>query len=256
MSAENQGSTDIPVCANPHPPQKYGTDKNVCATLSHLTPLGPVLLLDTASTRVQVALLRPNHPAPALWETCDDEAGVALFTCAEKLLARATLTIADIAAFAFCDGPGSVLGIRTAAVALRAWRVTRERPIYSYCSLALVARHLLATERENAHNLSLIADARRDTWHHVAIGADGDISALHRVPAAQLAGALAMPEHFRNWTPLPPNTRIVPYTLETMLSLPALADAPLFAPAPEPDAFLHEEPIYQTWTPQVHQASA
>jgi len=63
-----------------------------------------------------------------------------------------------------------------------------------------------------------------------------------------------MPEHFRNWTPLPPNTRIVPYTLETMLSLPALADAPLFAPAPEPDAFLHEEPIYQTWTPQVHQA--
>ena len=230
-------------------------------SLSQITLSGPVLLLDTASTRTQVALLRPNHSAPALWETLDDEAGVALFTCAEKLLARATLAIADIAAFAFCDGPGSVLGIRTAAVALRTWRVmdstltpTRPRPVYSYCSLTLLAHHLLATEKEHARNLSLIADARRDTWHHVSIDAHGSISALRRAPTTQLAGALAMPEHFRNWTPLPPATRIVPYALETLFSHPALADAPLFTPAPEPDAFLHEEPVYQTWTPQVHQA--
>ena len=32
-----QGSTDIPVCANSHTPQKYGTDKNVCATLPDTT---------------------------------------------------------------------------------------------------------------------------------------------------------------------------------------------------------------------------
>jgi tRNA threonylcarbamoyladenosine biosynthesis protein TsaB len=210
-----------------------------------------VLLLDSASSRVQVALLRPGRPA--LWETLDDEAGVALFSCAEKLLARASLNIAGIAAFAFCDGPGSVLGIRTAAVALRVWRVidpARPPPVYSYCSLALAARHLLATE--NARNLSLIADARRDTWHHVAIDADGGVSPLRRVPTAQLSGALAMPEHFRNWTPLPPGARITPSAPGTMM--PALAAAPLFTPAPEPDAFLHEEPAYQTWTPRVHQA--
>jgi len=221
-------------------------------SLSQLTHPGPVLLLDSASTRVQVALFRPNHAEPALWETRDDEAGVALFTCAEKLLSRASLNIADIAAFAFCDGPGSVLGIRTAAVALRTWRAMRDRPIYSYCSLALVARHLLATE--NARNLSLIADARRDTWHHVDIGADGAVSALHRIPTAQLTGALAMPDHFRHWTPLPPNLRTVPYALETIFLTPTLATTPLFTPAPDPDAFLHEEPVYQTWTPQIHQS--
>ena len=222
-----------------------------------------MLLLDSASSRVQVALLRSGHAKPALWETLDDEAGVALFSCAEKVLARASLTIGDVAAFAFCDGPGSVLGVRTAAVALRVWRAMdamREKPVYAYCSLALVAHHLRATE--NARSLSLIADARRDTWHHVAIDAGGGVSELRRVPAAQLAAdaaagaALAMPEHFRHWTPLPPNVRIVPYALETMLSAPALADAPLFAPAPDPDAFLHEEPVYQTWTPRVHQSSA
>ena len=226
-------------------------------SLAQLTSSAPLLLLDTASTRVQLALFRPDQPA--LWEARDDEAGVALFTCAEKLLARASLTIADIATFAFCDGPGSVLGIRTAAVALRTWRAMdskRERPIYSYCSLALVAHHLLATE--NARNLSLIADARRDTWHHISIDTTGALSPLHRIPTAQLlatANTLAMPSHFRHWTPLPPNLRIVPYALETMLSAPALAAAPLFTLAPEPDAFLHEEPVYQTWTPQIHQAS-
>jgi len=237
-------------------------------SLSQITSSGPTLLLDTASSRVQVALLRPSHPA--LWETRDDEAGVALFSCVETLLTRASLAIADIAAFAFCDGPGSVLGIRTAAVALRAWRAmdsTRARPIYSYCSLTLLAHHLLATEKEHARNLSLIADARRDTWHHVAIDSTGAISPLRRVPTAQLAtqlaaanASLAMPAHFRHWTPLPPNTHIIPYALETMFSLPSLAAhptlaaSPLFTPAPEPDAFLHEEPVYQTWTPQVHQA--
>jgi hypothetical protein len=163
-------------------PPDYLPDIAMNFSLAQITRPGPVLLLDSASSRAQAALFRPS--LPALWETRDDEAGVALFSCAEKLLARASLEIADIAAFIFCDGPGSVLGIRTAAVALRAWRAMRERPAYAYCSLALVARHLLATD--NARNLSLIADA------------------------------------------------------------------PLLTPAPEPDAFLHEEPVYQTWTPRAH----
>ncbi|MDF9832957.1 tRNA threonylcarbamoyladenosine biosynthesis protein TsaB [Ereboglobus sp. PH5-5] len=217
-------------------------------TLSQITQTGPALLIDSASARVQLALLRADNDA--LWETQTGEAGTAIFSCAEKLLARASLKLDGVAAFVFCDGPGSVLGIRTAAVALRAWRVLRERPVYSYCSLALAARFLAKTE--NARNLSLIADARRDTWHHVGIDAGGRVSALRRVPTSELDGALAMPEHFRNWTPLPPDVRVTPYALETMLS--ALAGEPLFAPAPEPDAFLHEEPVYQTWTPRIHQA--
>lgn len=217
-------------------------------SLARVTQAGPVLLIDSASACVQVALLRDGQPP--IWETQTAEAGTAIFSCMENVLARASLKLDDVGVFVFCDGPGSVLGIRTAAVALRTWRVLGERPVYSYCSLALVAHHLARIEK--ARGLSLIADARRDTWHHVSIDAGGRVSALRRVPTADLAGALAMPEHFRNWTPLPACVRVVPYDLAAML--PALADAPLFAPAPEPDAFLHEEPVYQAWTPQVHQA--
>ena len=44
-----QGGTDIPVCANPRSPQKYGTDKNVRATL---TPL----LVDGSENYLAIAL--------------------------------------------------------------------------------------------------------------------------------------------------------------------------------------------------------
>jgi tRNA threonylcarbamoyladenosine biosynthesis protein TsaB len=250
-----------------------------------------LLVIDAASARVQTGLL--SRSGGAHWETGDAEAGTAIFAGVEKLLARALSRLDDAGAFVFCDGPGSVLGIRTAAVAIRSWNVLRPHPVYSYCSLELVARAL--ARAENARDFAVIADARRDTWHRVAVDASGNISPLQRVPAAELgdAGAageipnpksqkadaqcagdslgfgisesgicerqraIVMPAHFRHWSPLPvpaKRVRTVPYALADLL--PPLGDAPLFAPAPEPDAFLHEEPAYKTWTPQIHRGPA
>lgn len=218
-------------------------------TLRALLAAHPTLLLiDSASSRIQVGLFRAD--AEPLWETADQEAGVAVFAGTEKLLARSALTFADLAAFAFCDGPGSVLGIRTAAVALRTWRVLHPRPTFSFCSLALVAQTL--RQAENAQSFSVIADARRDTWHRIAVDATGALSPLQRVSTNQLSGSLVMPAHFRHWSALPAGVRTVPYDLAA--SFVTLRDIPLFTTAPEPDAFLHEEPAYQTWHPQIHRA--
>jgi tRNA threonylcarbamoyladenosine biosynthesis protein TsaB len=76
--------------------------------------------------------------------------------------------------------------------------------------------------------------------------------ALRRVATAELTGELVMPEHFRNWSQLPPTVQRVPYTLAEML--PRVIDAELFHATDAPDAFLHEEPSYATWAPQVHRA--
>ena len=40
------------------------------------------------------------------------------------------------------------------------------------------------------------------------------------------------------------------------LARPEVAGADLFTATNTPDAFLHEEPAYATWTPQVHRAPA
>lgn len=195
----------------------------------------PLLILDAASARIQVGALRADGSSE--WQASDEEAGVGLFACLEKLSLRPE----GAAAFVFCEGPGSVLGIRTAAMAIRAWCVLQPRPVFAYSSLALVA-HALADP-----SAAVIADARRESWHHFQLG-----RGLRRIPMSELTGDVIMPEHFRNWSLLPPNVRRTPYSVDELLT--AAPDADLFRETPSPDAFLHEEPSYVTWTPRIHQA--
>jgi len=165
----------------------------------------------------------------------EEEAGTGIFRCVEKL----GVDVGHARAFAFCDGPGSVLGIRTVAMALRTWVVLAPRPVFAYHSLAAVAESL------GRDDLTIVADARRELWHAFVRGGQ-----LRRVPLRALSGPLAMPENFRHWSALPPGVRLVPYSLATLW--PRIAEADIFRATDAPDAFLHEEPSYATWTPQIH----
>ncbi len=196
----------------------------------------PLLLIDAASSRIQVgvweAAERPR------WAASEDEAGVGIFSCIEEL----GVDLERIAAFAFCDGPGSVLGVRTAAMALRTWAMLKPRPLFGYCSLALVAQALGRPE------VAVIADARRDAWHHFQIG-----RGLRRVSTTELGQReCVMPEHFRHWTPLPAHVTRLPYAVAELW--PRVREFNLFLPTEAPDAFLHEEPSYATWLPKIHRA--
>ena len=199
-----------------------------------LSAHGPLLALDAASARVQAGWIETGA---ARWQTAEEEAGTGLFRCLDALGVKPSAA----GAYVFCDGPGSVLGCRTAAMAVRAWLVVQPRPVYAYHSLAMVAAAL------GQPAVNVIADARRDAWHCLAAGGP-----LRRVPTAELAGEQVTPEGFRHWTPLPSGVRTVPYSLADLL--PQVLDADLLRPTDAPDAFLHEEPTYATWTAQVHRA--
>jgi tRNA threonylcarbamoyladenosine biosynthesis protein TsaB len=196
----------------------------------------PLLLLDASSGKVHVGLISRDS---SRWSSSTKEAGVGIFECIEEL----SVDVNAVNAFAYCEGPGSILGIRTTAVALRMWNALRSRPTYSFQSLAVAAQ---AVGHEAA---SLIADARRSLWHRYRLG-----GVLQRVRATDLTGELLTPEGFRHWEVLPAGTTTVSYDLPALLAQPAVADADLFRDAPEPDAFLHEEPSYVKWTPQIHRA--
>ena len=148
----------------------------------------PLLLIDAASSRVQAGWLVKREIGAAHWAASDEETGVGLFRCIEAL----GVDVGEAGALVFCAGPGSVLGIRTCAMALRTWNVLKPRPMFAYGSLALVA-HALARP-----DVGVIADARRELWHHFAFG-----GALRRVAAAELTGELVMPENFRHWSQPP-----------------------------------------------------
>lgn len=197
----------------------------------------PLLLIDAASARIQVGILGAR--TPARWSSRQEEAGVGVFECLDELGDE----VDSLRSFAFCEGPGSILGIRTSAMALRIWNVLRPRPTFAYIGLAVVAR---ALGRPGA---AVIADARRGQWHRLFDGGP-----LERVPASELSGETVTPEGFRHWDPLPAQTSQAAYDLAAMFAIRAVADAELFRPAESPDAFLHEERSYAKWTPQIHRA--
>lgn len=199
---------------------------------------GSVLLLDAVSERIQAGLWTA---AGERWAESTEEAGVGLFRCLDELGAD----LSAVQAFAFCEGPGSILGIRTTAMAIRTWRALAPRPCFSFQSLAVVAAGL------DDPSVTIVADARRESWHVFRPG-----SPLRRLPGAELTGPCVMPEGFRSWSTAPAGLTTRPYRLRDLFSLPAVATAELFTATEEPDAFLHAEPEYATWTPQIHRAPA
>jgi tRNA threonylcarbamoyladenosine biosynthesis protein TsaB len=155
----------------------------------------------------------------------------------------------EIDAFAFCEGPGSMLGIRTVAMALRTWQVLKPRAVFAYQSLA-IAGHFEWTQN-TPRDFAVIADARRETWHVQQVGADGRMPPLQRVPAAGLPGGeLVTPETFRAWAKPPRPAGACSYDLAKLF--PALPNGDFFRAVEAPDAFQHESPEYKKWAAQVH----
>jgi tRNA threonylcarbamoyladenosine biosynthesis protein TsaB len=206
-------------------------------------------VVDSCAPRVEAALWLNNVTAPVAIAAIEGEASSALPVAVAQVLAHPAAggrRIAELDAIAFCDGPGSVLGVRLAAASLRTWRaVSPGLALYSFHSLPLLAV---------AHpGLTIIADARRDTWHATSATAPHQ---LGRVPSAELAalGGLGTPDNFRRWSTLPADVepRALAWSAATLIT--AAPDEPFFQESSEPDAFMHEQPTYVAWTPQVHQA--
>jgi tRNA threonylcarbamoyladenosine biosynthesis protein TsaB len=209
---------------------------------------GRLLVLDAASTCTQVGIL--SATAPALWHQAPEEAGTAIFMGTESLLERSGCTLSDIHAFVFCAGPGSMLGTRTIAMALRTWQVIAPHPIYTYQSLAIAARYAWA--QMPGRSFGVIADARRDTWQYQPISATGTLPPLQRLPASALPlGEWLTPENFRAWALPPHPAATCSYDLAKIF--PALGDGDYFTATAAPDAFQHEAPVYKKWSAQIHQ---
>ncbi|HVZ65455.1 MAG TPA: hypothetical protein VG936_12855 [Lacunisphaera sp.] len=208
-----------------------------------------LLVLDAASQQFQAGLLRENHPS--LWELTEADASTAIFTCASALFEDSGLCVRDLGAILYCEGPGSMLGIRSVAMAIRAWGILAPLAIYSYQSLAVAAR--FAWRSCPPRSLAVIADARRGFWHCQEVGGDGSVTVLRRLASDQLpSGELLMPEHFRCWDRPPRAVSTCRYDLARVL--PDLADCDCFRKSEHPNALQSEAPVYRRWTAQVHRA--
>lgn len=215
-----------------------------------LTSHSRLLVLDASSMKTQVGLL--GNSADGIWRSTEGEAGKEIFAGIEIVLHEAGIGLGEVDAFVFCEGPGSMLGIRTVVMALRTWQVLKLRPVYA-CQSLVVAGHFEWMQKA-PRSFFVITDARRDTWHCQSIDADGEMPSLQRVPAAELpAGELVTPENFRAWANPPRSAGICSYDLARIF--PAIATGDYFRKVETPDAFQHEAPAYKKWSAQIHQAT-
>ncbi|MDR2844581.1 MAG: hypothetical protein LBV28_00615 [Puniceicoccales bacterium] len=112
-----------------------------------------------------------------------------LFALTDDALAAAALRLTDCAAFAFTEGPGSILGIRIAAMALRGWRVLPElaaKPVYAVNSLELAA-HLLLRASPAQRDFTLLADSRQGWWNVVVVRGASVPSGFEEIRGPDLA---------------------------------------------------------------------
>lgn len=107
-----------------------------------------------------------------------------LFGCVETALADAGHKLDDVRSFALCVGPGSVLGIRIAALAVRSWSALAPRPIFVWESLAALARSALVAGEQGPFLVA--AESRLKRWHALEVAADGTLGAPFEAEAAQL----------------------------------------------------------------------
>jgi tRNA threonylcarbamoyladenosine biosynthesis protein TsaB len=212
----------------------------------------PALVLDAASSEPYVGLwLDAGDDAYGI--RTSEEAGVGLFRSIRCLLAQHQTSIAALRSVVFCEGPGSLLGIRLASIAIRTWSALRPaRPfeIYAYRSLELAAAGAVADGQ--AVPFAVLTDARRGAWNVLEVTEGNMFHPIRRVITG-LTGPDGPPLfHLRGfpcWQALPASAQPLDYRPERLRHL-ALR-YPLLRRTESPDAFVTQQAEYARWSPAI-----
>jgi tRNA threonylcarbamoyladenosine biosynthesis protein TsaB len=207
----------------------------------------PWLVIDASAPVIHVGVLRG-----AEWLSLRRHEGDALetlFALTSEALTRARTRLDDVGGFIFCEGPGGLLGLRLAAMAVETWRrlpVHAGKPLLAYRSLP-VAQAL--AEAASGDSVTVVSPFRRGSFCVLRTGAPE----MEVLDAAGVA-ALQPPVLFlsqRFLRAAPEGTEPCAYDLT---GLPTLLDAwpELFREASHAEAWVPEVTEYKMWSGERH----
>jgi len=212
----------------------------------------PILVLDAASTTTHVGL--GSDKAEWSWQTSSDESGIALFRGVASCLKKQGLSLGSVRTVIFCEGPGSMLGIRTAAMAIRTWAtggIFSNPSFLAYSSLALAMEGVPSDS--DSDPMAVAIDARRKSWYCLQRPLPGiSPQEIRRIPVTEMdkiASVFLLPDGFPVWNSRPKGGRNCPYRPKSLES-PEVRNA-ILRPVERPDAFIIDPPVYQRWTPRI-----
>ncbi len=207
------------------------------------------LFLDGSGLNPRVGLWRSGRwlayregPAPAL---------AALYGGVRELVREAGVAWAELGGYLYVDGPGSVLGLRLTAMAVRTWQTDdaakpgqTSRPVLACGSLQLAAA--LARAVQIPTPFGIFTESRQGRWHVLTVNGDGTNSSPAEVGENELpAGILFHLAARKAWSKPPAHAQPLPATLRDH---PEIVGRPgLFNPAATAIPYSVQAPEYKKW---------
>ena len=214
-------------------------------------PNAPTLVIDGSGSTVFAGVLGQDGQ----WLASSEQAGApleSLFPTVEATLEAAQCSLPDIRSFIYCEGPGSVLGLRLCAMAIETWsRLYPESAnYYAYNSLQLTAA-LTCADTPGLDNALLVSDWKKGAWNAVKInqGHPGPTEVADDAMIAEWAGPLYHLPQRKGWQKPPPGATTVDYT---PLRLPEALDRLKSTEGVE--LYASGINVFQKWTPERHRA--
>jgi tRNA threonylcarbamoyladenosine biosynthesis protein TsaB len=175
-----------------------------------------------------------------------------LFPAVETTLAAAQLTLADLRSFIYCEGPGSVLGLRLCAMAIETW--SRLHPesahYYTYNSLQLSAA-LICVDTPGIDNALLVSDWKKGVWNAVKIqnGLPGPTEVADDATIGNWTGPLYHLPQRKGWQKPPVTATPVLYSPHRLPEVLHLSK-----PTASIELYASGINVFQKWTPERHRA--
>ncbi len=214
------------------------------------------LVIDGSGSNVFAGLLDQNDQ----WVAKVDRLGAPLeqlFPTTEAALKEAGVQLSEVANYLYCEGPGSVLGLRLCAMAIETW--TRLYPqsaqLYKYNSLQLTALSLLHSTPELQAAL-IVSDWKKGAWNAIYIkhGEVGDTEVIDDEGMTEWKGALYHIPQRKGWQSPPPNATSLSYDpsqIDKVRNHPSLLQA-----TESVELYSSGINTFQKWTPTRHRAQS
>lgn len=149
-----------------------------------------ILFLDACSTRVQVGILDQNQWIG--YFKSESEPLQSLFQGIEISLKMAGIELEQIRGFAYCEGPGSLLGIRLVAMAIRGWKelkLFKDKEVYKYNSFE-VSLELIRKLYGKEKLCYIISRSRLGTWNILSSEEKNSVHEIEEKELKKLKGEL------------------------------------------------------------------
>lgn len=212
------------------------------------------LVLDASNPDLFVGILTEG----STWLATHAESGMpleTLFPAVEHLLNTQNCELETIDSLIYCEGPGSTLGLRLAAMAFETWRRVLPTPpqCFAYNSLQLLAA-CLKQDQPHLENALIVADWKKDAWNAVKIEA----GVLHPTSVIETSALenwreplFHLPQR-KGWQAPPPNATTLSYQPDRLPEIIALSQ--ILQSVDVFESFTSAETEFKKWIPERHRA--